>query len=77
MHTKHEVQYMNAMIRQSSAIERIADALEGRNISKILPRISSLLQDYDVKELKRDVKEEDMNFEQKCLLEIGELLNLV
>ena len=28
MHTKHEVQYMNAMIRQSSAIERIADALE-------------------------------------------------
>ena len=28
MHTKHEVQYMNAMIRQASAIERIADALE-------------------------------------------------
>jgi len=28
MHTQHEVQYMNAMIRQSSAIERIADALE-------------------------------------------------
>ena len=77
MHTKHEVQYMNAMIRQSSAIERIADALEGRSIEKILPRISSLLQDYDVKTLNEEWLEEAMNFEQKCLLEIGRLLNLI
>lgn len=76
-HTRIEMDTMNATIRSERHLERIADALEGRNIAKILPKISSLLQDYDVKELKRDVKEEDMNFEQKCLLEIGELLNLV
>lgn len=67
---------MNAIIRSTANVKRIADALEGRS-DDILRKISSLLQDYDVKELKREVKEEDMNFEQKCLLEIGNLLNLI
>ena len=75
-HTRIEVDTMNAIIRSTANMKRIADALEGRS-EDILRKISSLLQDYDVKELKREVKEEDMNFEQKCLLEIGELLNLV
>ena len=75
-HTRLEVDTMNAIIRSTANVKRIADALEGRS-EDILRKISSLLQDYDVKELKREVKEEDMNFEQKCLLEIGELLNLV
>ena len=67
---------MNATIRSERHLERIADALEGRS-EEILRKISSLLQDYDVKELRREVKKEDMNFEQKCLLEIGKLLNLI
>lgn len=75
-HTRIEMETMNAIIRSTANVKRIADALEGRS-DDILRKISSLLQDYDVKELKREVKEEDMNFEQKCLLEIGNLLNLI
>tara|TARA_B100001778_G_C18269399_1_gene485897 strand:+ start:324 stop:557 length:234 start_codon:yes stop_codon:yes gene_type:complete len=75
-HTRIEMDTMNATIRSERHLERIADALEGRS-EEILRKISSLLQDYDVKELRREVKKEDMNFEQKCLLEIGKLLNLI
>ena len=63
-HTRIEMDTMNATIRSERHLERIANALEGRNIAKILPKISSLLQDYDVKELKRDVKEETKSQEE-------------
>jgi len=75
-HTRIEMDTMNAIIRSSANVKRIADALEGRS-EDILRKISSLLEDYDVKELTFRVEEEAMNHEQKCLLEIGQLLNLV
>ena len=71
-HTRIEMDTMNAIIRSTANVKRIADALEGRS-EEILKWIEARLQEFDINDLRH---KEEKSTSEEALLDIAKKLNL-
>ena len=71
-HTRIEMDTMNAIIRSTANVKRIADALEGRS-EEILKWIEAKLEEFDINDLRH---KEEKSPSEEALLDVAEKLNL-
>jgi len=70
---RHDVEGMTDEIEANKCLFKCAPIFRSE-VKRLLNGMRSILSDYDINELIRDVPEEDWNFEQQALVKIKELI---